>query len=265
MSSRMRLPLVNALALVWALVWNTLANALPLGGLDTGQLSDLYPNLFVPAGLTFSIWGLIYLGLIGLVVAGFVFARGPASDDPVASIGPWFAVNAVANGLWIVAWHYQYVALSLGLMAVILASLIVKYLRLGIGRTPASGALEAWAVRAPVSLYLAWITVATIANVTTLAVDLGAPAYGPIPAALTVVVLAVAVGIAGRMLMAHRDVIFAGVVVWAFAGIALARSGSTDDGAGVVYAAALVGGGIVALGMVLTWIRRAKGSTPAAG
>lgn len=255
MRSRLLLPIVNALALVWALVWNGLANALPLGGMNTGELSDLYPNLFVPAGLTFSIWGLIYLALLGFVVAGFVFARRPESDDPVARLGPWFAVNTVANGLWIIAWHYRYVAVSLAVMGVILASLIAMYLRLGVGRRPSSGALETWAVRAPVSLYLGWITVATIANVTTLAIDLGAPAYGAVPAALTVAVLAVALGITARMLAAHRDVVFAGVVVWAFAGIAIARSGSSAEGAALVYAVAIGGAVLVALGMGLTLLR----------
>lgn len=254
--SRMHWALLNTVALVWALVWNTLANALPLGGLGTGELSDLYPNLFVPAGITFSIWGLIYLGLLGFVVAGFVFARRGEEEGPLEAIGPWFAVNTAANGLWIVAWHYQRVPLSLLLMGVILGSLIAMYLRLGIGRTPSRGALETWAVRVPVSVYLGWITVATIANVTTLAVDLGAPAYGAVPAALTVGVLVVAVGITARMLAVHADLAFGAVVLWALIGIAVARSGDPGTGAGLVFASSLACAGLVALGLVVTLVRR---------
>jgi len=260
--SRTHWAVLNALGLVWALVWNTLANALPLGGMGTGELSDLYPNLFVPAGITFSIWGLIYLGLIGFVVAGFLFARRSEAEDPLAAVGPWFGVNTVANGLWIVAWHYRVVPLSLVLMGVILASLIAMYLRLGIGRKRSRTALETWAVRVPVSVYLGWITVATIANVTTLAIDLGAPPYGPVPAALTVAVLAVAVAITGRMLVKFGDVAFAAVVLWAFVGIALARSGTSDAGAGLVFATSLVGAALVAVGLVATLFRRPPSAGP---
>lgn len=255
--TRMHWAVFNAVGLVWALVWNALANALPLGGMGTGELSDLYPNLFVPAGITFSIWGLIYLGLLGLVVAGFVFARRSAPVDPLAALGPWFVVNTGANGLWIVAWHHQLVGLSLLLMGVLLGSLVVMHRRLGIGRAPSRGALETWAARVPVSVYLGWITVATIANVTAFAVDLGAPSYGPVPAALTVLVLAVAVGITGRMLAVHRDVAFAAVVLWAFAGIALARSGAPDAGAGLVFWTAVLGAVVVAVGIAVTTVRRA--------
>jgi len=260
--SRRQGAVLNAVGLVWALVWNTLANALPLGGLGTGELSDLYPNLFVPAGVTFSIWGLIYLGLLGFVVAGFVFASRSEAADPVAAVGPWFVVNTAANGLWIVAWHYQFAELSLLLMGAILASLIAMYLRLGIGTTPSRGALETWAVRVPVSVYLGWITVATVANVTALAVDLGAPSYGTVPAVLTVVVQGVAIAITARMLAVHRDVAFAAVVLWAFAGIALARSGAPDDGAGLVFATSVAGAVVVAFGIVATRLRRAPAAAP---
>ena len=260
--SRMQWALLNSVGLVWALVWNTLANALPLGGLGTGELSDLYPNLFVPAGITFSIWGLIYLGLLGFVVAGFVFACRSEPGGPLEAIGPWFVVNTLANGLWIVAWHHQFVPLSLLLMGVLLASLIAMYLRLGIGRTPSRSALETWAVRVPVSVYLGWITVATIANVTTLAIDLGAPAYGAVPAALTVGVLVVAVGITGRMLAVHADVAFGAVVLWAILGIALARSGAPDAGAGLVFVTAVAGAVVVALGLVAALVRRHRPTAP---
>ena len=255
--SRTQWVALNAVGLVWALVWNTLANALPLGGLGTGELSALYPNLFVPAGVTFSIWGLIYLGLIGSVVAGFVFARRSEAADPFTAVGPWFLVNTVANGLWIVAWHYRVMTLSVVLMGVLLGSLIAMYMLLRIGRRPSRGPLETWAVRVPVSVYLGWITVASIATVTTLAIELGAPSYGTLPAVLTVVVLVVAVGIAARMLAVHRDFAFGAVVLWAFLGIALARAGAADVGAGLVFASAVAGAALVALGLVATAVRRA--------
>lgn len=230
---------LNAVGLLVAIVVNGLAAGLPLNGMDTGALSDLYPNLFVPIGLTFSIWGVIYLWLLAFVVYGLARSRSDEPGGHLERIGPWFLVNCSANAAWIFAWHWKLVGLSLALMLVILASLIAMYLRLGIGRRPADPG-ERWLIHTPISIYLGWITVATIANVTTLAVDLGAPAFGPVPALLTVGVLAIAVLITAGVLWRRRDVAYALVVVWAFLGIYLKRADAVEDGSGLVATAALV-------------------------
>jgi hypothetical protein len=237
---------LNTVGLAVALVLNGLANALPLNGRGTGELSDLYPNLFVPAGLTFAVWGVIYLWLMAFVGYGFALIGDERGRNPLALIGPWFLVNCLANAAWIVAWHWLQVVLALALMGVILGSLIAMYLRLGVGAAPAP-AKDRWLVHAPVSLYMGWITVATIANITALAVDLGAPAFGGLPAALTVAVMAAALLITARMLQARRDVVFALVVSWAFLGIYLKRSGAPEEGSGLVAGFAVAG--LVALGL----------------
>ncbi len=248
---------LNAVGLGTALVCNGLANALPLNGMDTGALSDLYPNLFVPVGLTFSIWGVIYLWLMVLVGYGFTQARVERTRNPLRLIGPWFLVNTLANAAWIFAWHWTMVGLSLLLMGVILASLIAMYRRLGVGEQPAS-ASDRWLVHAPISIYMGWITVATIANVTTLAVDLGAPAFGGMPAVLTVGVMVTAVLVAARMLWARQDVLYAAVVLWALFGIYLKRSGAAEDGSDLVAGAALVGLAVLGVGAVVTTARRLR-------
>ena len=251
--------LLNVAGLAVALVCNGLANAIPLNGMNTGELSDLYPNLFVPVGLTFSIWALIYTWLLAFVGYGFVLARDDDPRNPLALIGPWFVVNTLANGAWIFAWHWQLVPLSVGIMLVILGSLVAMYQRLGVGVQPAPGSTR-WFVHAPISIYLGWITVATIASVTTLAVDVGAPAFGAVPAALTAGVMATAVGIAGRMLWARGDLLYASVVLWAFVGIYLKRHDATDAGSGVVEAAAAVGLVLLGLGLIATVVGRLRAS-----
>lgn len=263
MSRRTALAVGNAVALLVALVCNGLANALPLNGMTTGALSDLYPNLFVPMGATFSIWGLIYLGLLGLVGYGLAQLRAGPGETAVERLGPWMVVNLLANGAWIFAWHWLQVELSLVLMGVILGSLIAMHRRLGVGRR-AAPAGERWLVHLPVSVYLGWISVATIANVTTLAVDLGAPPFGDVQAALTVGVMAVAVGLAGAMLWRHRDVPYALVIVWALIGIAVKRSAAVDPGSPLVAGAAAVGIGLVVLGVLGVLLQRMRG-TPRAG
>lgn len=223
---------LNVLGFTATVVMNGLANALPLNGKGTGEISDAYPNLFVPAGLTFSIWGLIYLLLAALVTFQVASAlRGVGGRAALDRVGPWFGVSCVANSLWIVAWHWQHVGLALLLMLLLLGSLIAMYLRLGIGR-----AEKPWTrrvlVELPVSVYLGWITVATIANVTALLVDVGLGELAPGPVFWTVVMMLAAVLIAARVLFKRADLAFAAVVLWALLGIFIKRRAlalPTDD------------------------------------
>jgi benzodiazapine receptor len=211
---------INIAALVAALVLNTLSNTLPLGGRTTGQISDSLPSLFVPAGYVFSIWGLIYLALIGFAVYQALPAK---QDNPaVRATGWWFALTCAANALWIVFWHYGYYWLTLVVMLILLLSLIVIYRRLA--QLAISGAGN-WLVKWPFSLYLGWITVATVANVSAVLVWLGWDG-GPLsPVTWTVVLAVVAAALALVMAYRHHDVVYAGVIVWALAGIAVKQSG----------------------------------------
>ena len=167
--SRYAFPALNTVGLILVLALNGLANALPINGVTTGGVSDRYANLFTPAGLTFSIWGLICLLLTAFVVYGWVAARGDR-DSFSGGVGPWFFVSCLANSGWILAWHYRLLPLSLVLMLVLLGSLLAVYLRLGIGLTGVSRH-ERLLVHLPFSVYLGWITVATIANVAVLLVS----------------------------------------------------------------------------------------------
>ena len=243
--------IAHAVGLVGVVAVNTLAVRLPLNDLSTGALADMYPNLFVPAGVTFSIWGLIYLALLGFVGFGFAQLRKPPGPGPVEAVGPWFLVNCLANIGWIFAWHYLLHSLALVLMGVLLLSLVQMYRLLGTGVRP--GPLwETLFMRAPISLYMGWISVATIANVTTLAVDLGAPAFGTGPALATVGMLGVAVALGVLMLWRRRDVVYALVLCWALFGIHLKRSGAPEAGSELVGTAATLGLGVLLVGVVAT-------------
>ncbi len=153
------------LSVLVTVIVNILANALPLNGLNTGEISDRFEVYFVPAGYVFSIWGLIYIGLIAYAV--FQALPSQRQNPRLRATGWWTVLAGLANSVWIFLWHYEQFPATLAAMLVLLASLIVTYLRLGTGRTTVSPA-EKWAVRIPFSIYLGWITVATIANVTSL-------------------------------------------------------------------------------------------------
>src|SRR5690554_4967120 len=102
------LVILNVLGLVGVLVVNTLANALPLNGINTGELSDSIPNLFVPAGMTFAVWGVIYALLILFIMYQIVTVRKEkTAEDPIGKMGGWFFISCLANILWIFAWHWQ--------------------------------------------------------------------------------------------------------------------------------------------------------------
>ncbi len=220
--------LISLVLFAIAITINALANILPINGVGTGQLSDELPNLFVPAGLTFSIWGLIYVLLLGYVIAAIAgaFGRRPSALWD-AGDGLVFSLNMAANSAWILAWHYRHVGLSLALMLVILASLLWLEERQGAaarGAAPSRGAaLSRFFLSTPINVYLGWICVATIANVIALLVKLGWDGFGIDPRVWTVAVIVLGLAI-GLLLVFLRGALAAPlVIVWAYAGIVLKR------------------------------------------
>jgi len=206
------------LTILATIVINVLANALPINGLNTGQISDRFQVYFVPAGYVFSIWGLIYLGLIAFSV--FQALPSQRENPRLRSTGWWISLGGLANSIWIFLWHYEQFPLTLIAMLVLLLTLIVTYLRLGTGRT-AVPAVEKWVVRLPFSIYLGWITVATVANVTSLLDYLKWDGFGIAPEIWMGIVLVAMLVIAVLMNFTRRDVAYALVILWALAGISV--------------------------------------------
>ena len=213
---------VNVATLLATVVVNGLANALPLNGQETGEISDRFAIYFVPAGYVFSIWGVIYLGLIAFTI--YQLLPSQRENPRLRSIGYWFAVANLANAIWVFLWHYNVFSLTLVAMLVLLASLLVIYLRLNIGRVKTS-TTERWLVDIPFSVYLGWITVATIANVTQLLYWVGWNGWGIAPDVWAAIMLLVAVVVAGAMSWTRGDVAYLLVLVWAFIGIAVKHAG----------------------------------------
>lgn len=212
---------VVVVTVVVTLIVNVLANALPLNGLNTGQISDRFQVYFVPAGYVFSIWGVIYIGLIAFAI--FQALPGQRENPRLRATGWWIALGGVANSAWIFLWHYELFPATLAAMLVLLATLIVTYLRLGIGRSTVSAG-ETWAVRVPFSIYLGWITVATVANVTDVLDYLKWDRFGIAPEIWMAIVLAAVLVIAALMNFLRRDVAYAAVILWALAGITVKQA-----------------------------------------
>ena len=216
-----KIKILNILALGVVLLVNTLATTGTLGGVSTGELSDSYPSLFTPAGYVFGIWGLIYT----LLVAFVIYQVLPGRNDPrLERLGYLFALSCLFNSAWIFAWQYQQILLSWLLMLGILATLIRCYQILGGGRIRLSR-LEDWTTRLPFSIYLGWITVATIANTTVLLLSIGFTG-GSLAPLFTLLVIAAAVGIGYLSLRWRGDRAFNLVLLWAFVGIAVKQWGA---------------------------------------
>ena len=199
---------------------NTLANALPINGVQTGDVSDAHPNLFAPAGYTFSIWALIYL-LLGLYVLhqfGLFHGRAAGSGPaPVLDrVGLYFAISSLANAAWILAWHHDAIELSVLLMLVILACLVAISRWLVDARL--SGRAKLF-VTVPFSVYFGWITVATVANVVVLMVNRGWDGLGPVGPPWTIVLLVAAAAVGTIVTVRHRDLAYGVVLLWAYTGI----------------------------------------------
>ena len=218
MDESKRRQLAVVLALIVTIAINGLANALPFNDLSTGEISDSFRVYFVPAAYVFSIWGLIYLGLIAYAI----YQALPAQrDNPrLRRVGYLFTASCLANAVWLFLWHYEQFPLTLLVMLALLVLLILIYLRLGIGRAPVSSA-EKWLVRVPFSIYLGWITVATIANATSLLYYLKWDGWGISDEAWAIIMLIAGGAIASAVVRTRDDIAYILVIIWAFVGIAL--------------------------------------------
>jgi len=237
---------VVSLTILITILINILADALPINGLNTGKISDTFKVYFVPAGYVFAIWGIIYIGLIAYAVYQALPAQ--RENPRLQATGWWVVLGGLANCAWIFLWHYEQFIGTLCAMLVLLATLIVVYLGLGIGRTKVSSG-ETWAVRLPFSIYLGWITVATVANVSDVLDSLHPLGFSSLAATWMVIILAAVLVIAGLMNFLRRDVAYAMVILWALAGIAV-----KFPQAGIVTIAIWVTFGLVAASLIVAFL-----------
>lgn len=210
-------------SILGGIVVNTLSNIFPLNGLNVGQISNQRFSAvqIIPANYAFAIWGLIYLGLISFGVYQF---QPSQQQNPALRHSGWLLVMAsIAQVAWIYLFQARWFALSTLAMLGILLPLMVMYLRLGIGRQPVSRQTQ-WFIHEPVSLYLGWISVATVVNIAIALYSLNWNGWGISPAVWTAGMVIVSAAIAAAVALRHRDPVLPMVLVWALVAIALRRS-----------------------------------------
>jgi benzodiazapine receptor len=235
-------------ALILTIVVNILSNTLPFNNLTAPEIADSFDVYFVPAGYVFSIWSLIYIGLIAYAI--FQLLPRQRENPRLRQTGWWFVLSCAANSAWLFLWHYGYFALSVVAMLTLLISLIVIYLRLGVGQQAVPSG-ERWLVQLPFSIYLGWITVATIANVTAFLDSIDWNGFGISPEIWTFIMLVVAIAVAGLMAYSRQDIAYLLVLIWAFIGIGFEQA-DTSQVANAAYLAA----GVVAVFVILVIIQK---------
>ena len=224
----MKNPIIRQISVIIAVIAtiavNGLANALPLNNQSTGEISDRFQVFFVPAGYVFSIWGLIYIGLI--LFAIFQALPGQKENPHLIGTGYLFVLSCLANIAWLFLWHYEEFVLTLVAMFALLGLLVSIYLRLGIGKVKVSSS-ERWLVHVPFSVYLGWITVATIANVTTTLNYLNWNGWGINPAIWAVIMMVISAVVAVIVLLTRNDIAYVLVIIWALFGIGVKQSNTS--------------------------------------
>jgi hypothetical protein len=226
---------VVIIALAVTIYVNYLSNALPINGRTPGEISDSFPVRFTPAGYVFSIWGLIYLGLIAYAI--YQALPSQRTNPRLRAIAWPFILSCLANSTWIFAWHYGFFTVALFVIATLLGSLVVLYTRLS-PSFPTVSTAERWSTHIPFRIYTGWATVATIANATITLYHLGWQGAPLSPETWSAILLVIASGIGLFFAIQLRDAAYTLVLVWAFIGIYAAQS----DAPTVAYTALIMAG-----------------------
>ena len=244
---------INVVAFVLTVLVNGLAGSTTvLGGRLTSEISDANPTLVTPAGYVFSIWGVIYV-LLGIFI---VFQALPTQKGKgfQERIGWLFVLSSLLNIVWLFFWQFEYLSLSVVIMFMLLGSLIAIYLRLNIGKSTVS-LREKLAVHVPFSVYLGWITIASIANVSVTLVSVEWDGFGISQEMWAIMIVVIALLITLLVIATRKDVAYGLVIIWALLGIAVKQSGNqniatTTEVSAVITAAALI------LSIIVSRLRR---------
>jgi hypothetical protein len=251
----------NAIGYLLMFGANMLAVLLPINGKTTAEISDEYPSLFAPASSTFSIWTLIYLALLGFIVyqlrLAFSDKQFGTLQHLMAGLKDWFLVSCVVNACWLFAWHYLLIPVSVALMLMLLAALIIIHINLKINLIPASFKEKIF-IQLPFSLYLGWISIATLANISSLLVFAGWEGNHHAQIVTTIVFIGIGTLASMLMVLLRNNIVYALVSVWAFYGILLKRRAADIMEESIIIHACIIAIGVIAVTISWQFYRKQK-------
>jgi len=240
--------IANLVTVIIALTVNILASTLPLNGQNTGEISDRFQVFFVPAGYVFAIWGIIYIGWIAFTI--YQFRSSQKESLRLRRLGYLFAISNIFNAAWLFAWHYNAFGWSVLIMLTLLGLLIASYLRLDVNRVSVPRA-ERWSVDIPFSIYLGWITVAAVANISDWLYLVEWNGFGISATVWAVIMIVVASVLGLLMTLTREDAAYLFVLVWSFIGIAVKQAAVSN-----VATAAWIAAGLMLILAVYSLTRR---------
>ncbi len=232
---------VNLVAFGLMILVNAMASLLPLNGRTTGEISELYPVLITPSGYVFAIWGLIYLLLAGFLA--YTFLR--PEDPRLNGFHYLFALSCLLNSAWLFAWHWENMSLALTIMLALLATLMFIYANVNYSDRWRS-LLAFWLLKLPFSIYLGWISVATIVNVSVTLYAAGWTGWGISPPVWAAIMVLIAAVLALLAVDLRNDRAFALVIIWALTGVGARNSDN-------LFVAVVAWGAAVGLLVFLGW------------
>lgn len=210
----------NLLAILVAFFTNVLANIAPINGLTIGEISNtLFKDVLItPASYAFAIWGLIYLGLISLAI--YQALPNNRNNSYLQRMGYYLVVSSLAQVIWVFLFLSSFFVLSTVAMLIIFFSLLLLYLKLGININSIPKK-QKWLVNFPISVYLGWITVATIVNFALALSWIKWSGFGLSDIIWTVIII-ILVAILGILIILQRkDTVYCGVFIWALIAITI--------------------------------------------
>ena len=237
------LKILNVAALVVVVLVNYLANALPINGVKTADISNKYFNEFAPANLTFSIWAVIYSLIIGVMIWQYVNAN-EAKNKAISQFSTYFIANCLLNAAWLFAWHYEIFVLTIILMLGILYTL-VQLNRIESKEFPTDLPTK-WLLQSGFGVYLGWICIATIANITTFLVSLNFNKFGMTDTFWTGTVIGIGSITAAMLVVRYKNMYIGFAVIWALIGIVIRQNQLHGHFTAISWAALTYGLAVVA-------------------
>lgn len=214
---------LNAIFFVATIIVNYISNTGVINNETMASVSAKYQNLFTPAGYAFSIWGLIYLGLLGFVIYyGHFLKSTEAKDAVILKIGWWFIVSCICNSLWVFAWLYHYIFLTIPIMVILFIALLKIILNTKEEEAKSTSATFMF-LKLPFYIYAGWISVALVADIAAFLTKIQWNGFGISDTTWTVVMFVVAFLIHIYMIWKQKMPAFALVAVWALVAIAVAN------------------------------------------
>jgi hypothetical protein len=227
-------------AIIGTIAVNAWSNIAPIGGQNIGEIAntDFADVLIIPASYAFSIWGLIYIGVLAFGIYQLMPAQ--RSNPIIRRVDYLVILSCITQAIWVFLFTLRQFWWSVLMMVGILLPLIGIYLLLGVGKRRVSRQ-EKWFAQIPFSVYLGWISVATIVNVASALFANNWDGWGIAPETWTVIMMVIATAIGATLNLQRRDLAYPLVIIWALVAVAVRQIDVASVAIAAIGLAAVLG------------------------